>query len=36
MRNNANITFMEFTKAGFPIMIITVLISSVYMYFRYF
>ena len=36
MRNNANITFMEFTKAGFPIMMITVLISSVYMYFRYF
>ena len=35
-RNNANITFMEFTKAGFPIMIITVAISSVYMYFRYF
>jgi len=36
MRNNANITFMEFTKAGFPLMIITVLISSVYMYLRYF
>lgn len=36
MRNNANITFMEFTKAGFPIMFLTVLISSVYMYLRYF
>jgi Na+/H+ antiporter NhaD/arsenite permease-like protein len=35
-RNNANITFMEFTKAGFPMMILTVAISSVYMYFRYF
>lgn len=35
-RNNANITFMEFTKAGFPLMILTVAISSVYMYLRYF
>lgn len=35
-RNNAPITFWEFTKAGFPLMILTVLISSVYLYFRYF
>jgi Na+/H+ antiporter NhaD/arsenite permease-like protein len=35
-RNNAAISFMEFTRAGFPLMILTVLISTVYMYFRYF
>jgi Na+/H+ antiporter NhaD/arsenite permease-like protein len=35
-RNNCAMTFMEFTKAGFPLMILTVLISSVYIYFRYF
>ena len=35
-RNNCEISFMEFTKAGFPIMIFTAMISSVYLYFRYF
>lgn len=35
-RNNASISFMEFTRAGFPLMILTVVISSVYMYLRYF
>lgn len=35
-RNNAAISFMEFTRAGFPLMLLTILISMVYMYFRYF
>ncbi|MBI2422694.1 MAG: ArsB/NhaD family transporter [Candidatus Hydrogenedentes bacterium] len=35
-RNNAPITFMAFTKEGFPLMILTVAIAAVYMYFRYF
>lgn len=35
-RNNCGISFMEFTKAGFPIMLLTAAISSVYLYLRYF
>lgn len=35
-RNNAPISFMAFTKDGFPIMILTIVISSIYMYLRYF
>lgn len=35
-RNNCGITFMEFTRAGFPIMLFTVTLSSVYLYLRYF
>lgn len=35
-RNNCPISFMEFSKAGFPIMILTSAISSVYLYLRYF
>ena len=35
-RNNCPISFLEFTKAGFPIMILTSAISSVYLYLRYF
>lgn len=35
-RNNCEISFMEFTKAGLPIMILTSAISSVYLYLRYF
>ena len=35
-RNNCPISFLEFTKAGFPIMILTSGISSVYLYLRYF
>tara|TARA_R110001592_G_scaffold139695_1_gene359741 strand:+ start:24 stop:1325 length:1302 start_codon:yes stop_codon:yes gene_type:complete len=35
-RNNCPISFMEFTRAGFPVMIFTSAISSVYLYFRYF
>jgi len=35
-RNNYNITFWEFMKAGFPAVIISVLISTGYVYLRYF
>ncbi|MEX2015853.1 MAG: ArsB/NhaD family transporter [Candidatus Hydrogenedentales bacterium] len=35
-RNNYNITFMGFTRYGFPIMIFTVAISTIYLYLRYF
>jgi len=35
-RNNCEISFLEFAKAGFPIMILTAAISSVYLYLRYF
>ena len=35
-RNNCDISFLEFTKAGFPIMVLTAAISSVYLYLRYF
>lgn len=35
-RNNYNLTFMAFTAYGFPIMIVTLAISTVYLYVRYF
>ncbi len=35
-RNNYNITFWEFMKAGFPAVIMSVLISTGYVYWRYF
>lgn len=35
-RNNCGISFMDFTRAGFPIMILTAALSSVYLYWRYF
>jgi len=35
-RNNCEITFMEFTKAGFPILLLTSAIASLYLYMRYF
>lgn len=35
-RNNAAISFMEFTRAGFPLMLLTIFISMIYLYLRYF
>lgn len=35
-RNRYELTFMAFTRRGFPIMVFTLLISSAYLYFRYF
>jgi Na+/H+ antiporter NhaD/arsenite permease-like protein len=35
-KNNYPITFMQFTRYGFPIMIVTMIISSVYVVLRYF
>ncbi len=35
-RNKYNLTFWEFTKYGFPMMIISLIISSGYIYVRYF
>jgi Na+/H+ antiporter NhaD/arsenite permease-like protein len=35
-RNGYNITFMDFTKVGLPLMLITLALSTVYVWFRYF
>lgn len=35
-RNKCEISFMQFTREGFPIMLLTVAISTVYIYGRYF
>ena len=34
-KNGYAITFIEYLKVGFPIMMLTVVISAVYMYFRF-
>jgi Na+/H+ antiporter NhaD/arsenite permease-like protein len=35
-RNNCPITFGGFTRYGFPFMLVSLMISSLYVYFRYF
>ena len=35
-KNNYKLTFFEFTKYGFPIMIISLIVSSIYIKLRYF
>lgn len=35
-RNNYKLSFMDFTRQGFPIMILSLIISSAYIYVRYF
>ena len=35
-RNGYNVTFMQFTRIGFPIMILSLCLCSIYVYFRYF
>lgn len=35
-RNGYPLTFMQFTRLGFPIMVLSLVICSVYVYFRYF
>ena len=34
-KNGYPITFMDFTKVGFPIMILTVVVATIYMFLRY-
>ncbi len=36
VRNNYRLSFWEFTRYGFPFMILSLVISSLYLYFRYF
>ena len=35
-RNNYNLSFMDFTRYGLPMMLISLVISTVYVYLRYF
>lgn len=36
LRNKYNMSFWEFTKYGFPIMLVTLVICTIYLYLRYF
>jgi Na+/H+ antiporter NhaD/arsenite permease-like protein len=35
-RNNCRISFFEFSRYGFPIMILTIVLCNLYMWLRYF